>query len=212
MPSQLRKQKDHQRRMLTRSRLLDAAEAVFARGGFHQTLVSDIVAQAGVGQGTFYRNFSSKREVFEALFDRLVARLLSEFGPMSDRPPMSLTEYREASAAAIRRMAATVERNRELVLLLMRQAPSVDAEFGLKVQDTYDRFARIAQHYLDHAIQQGFARPCRSGLVAQALVGIALRTVDLWLGGRLPAESVDTAIEDLVSFAFTGLQKERTHE
>jgi AcrR family transcriptional regulator len=198
--------------MRTRSKLLDAAEVAFARAGFHQTLVSDIVAQAGVGQGTFYRNFSSKREIFEAIFDRLVGRLLSEFGPMSDRPPMSLSEYREASAAVIRRMAVTVERNRELVLLLMRQAPSVDDEFGHKVQDTYDRFARMAQHYLDHAVEQGFARPCHSDLVAQALVGIALRTVDLWLGGRLPVESVDEAIEELVDFTFTGLHKEKTHE
>ena len=212
MPTQLRKQKDEERRMRTRSKLLDAAAAVFAREGFHRTLVSDIVSKAGVGQGTFYRNFASKREVFEALFDRLVATLLSEFGPMSDRPPMSLSEYREASESVIRRMTATVERNQELVLLLMRQAPSVDAEFEHKVQDTYDRFAQMAQYYLDHAIEQGFVRACRSSLVAQALVGIALRTVDLWLGNRLSVESVDEAIEDLVNFAFTGLQKETNYE
>jgi AcrR family transcriptional regulator len=195
--------------MRTRSKLLDAAAAVFAREGFHRALVSDIVSRAGVGQGTFYRNFASKREVFEALFDRLVARLLSEFGPMSDRPPMSLVEYREASRSVIRRMAGTVEGNRELVLLLMRQAPSVDTDFEHKVQDTYDRFAQMAQYYLDHAMEQGFARACHSQLVAQALVGIALRTVDLWLGDRLPVESVEDAIENLVDFAFTGLQKEK---
>lgn len=211
MTTELRRQKDEERRMRTHSKLLDAAASVFAKEGFHRALVSDIVSQAGVGQGTFYRNFSSKREVFEALFDRLVARLLSEFGPMSDRPPMSLSEYRVASQSVIRRMAATVERNRELVLLLMRQAPSVDAEFEHKVQDTYDRFAQMAQYYLDHAVEQGFARACRSQLVAQALVGIALRTVDLWLGRRLPVDSVEDAIEDLVDFAFTGLQKETDH-
>ena len=211
MTTELRKQNDEERRMRTRSRLLDSAAFVFARAGFHRTLVSEIVSKAGVGQGTFYRNFASKREVFEALYDRLVATLLAEFGPMSDRPPMSLSEYREASRSVIRRMASTVEHNRELVLLLMRQAPSVDAEFEHKVQDTYDRFAQMAQYYLDHAIAQGFARPCRSSLVAQALVGIALRTVDLWLGDRLPVESVEDAIEDLVNFAFIGIQKETDH-
>lgn len=209
MTTQLRKQKDEERRMRTRSKLLDAAASVFARQGFHRALISDIVSQAGVGQGTFYRNFASKREVFEALFDRLVATLLSEFGPMSDRLPMNLLEYREASRSVIRRMAATVDRNRELFLLLMRQAPSVDAKFAQKVQDTYDRFAQMAQFYLDHAVAQGFARPCRSQLVAQALVGIAVRTVDLWLADRLPVESLEDAIEDLVDFAFTGFQKEK---
>ena len=94
---------------------------------------------------------------------------------------------------------------------MMRQASAVDAEYERKVQDTYDRFAQMAQFYLEHAIEQGFARPCRSSLVAQALVGIALRTVDLWLGDRLSVGSVDEAIDNLVDFAFTGLQKERNH-
>jgi AcrR family transcriptional regulator len=52
----------------TRQKILDAAEAVFGRDGFHRASIVDITRAAGVGQGTFYLYFPSK----EALFIELV--------------------------------------------------------------------------------------------------------------------------------------------
>ncbi len=53
MLSELRKTRNQQRTERRRQALLDAAGKVFTRQGFHRTLVSDIVAEAHVGQGTF---------------------------------------------------------------------------------------------------------------------------------------------------------------
>ena len=78
MVSELRKQRNENRKNQTRNELLMAASAVFVRQGYHGTVVSDIVSEAGVGQGTFYRHFQSKREVFEALFGRLFLQILDE--------------------------------------------------------------------------------------------------------------------------------------
>ncbi|MFW6388513.1 MAG: helix-turn-helix domain-containing protein, partial [Desulfohalobiaceae bacterium] len=36
-------------------RILQAAQAEFAKNGFHKTVVSDIASRAGVGKGTVYR-------------------------------------------------------------------------------------------------------------------------------------------------------------
>jgi AcrR family transcriptional regulator len=204
MPTELRRQKDAERKERTRTRLLDAAASVFASRGFHSTLVSDIVAEAGTGQGTFYRHFSNKREIFEALFDRLFAGVLAEFTPMSTSMPSCLTEYRDASVALLRRLAGIVERNRDLVLLFLRQASAVDRDFEMKVSDHYDRLGELARFYLDHAVKQGFARQCRSDLVAQSLLGMGLRMLALWLDERIQVESVDVLIEELVDFAFLG--------
>jgi AcrR family transcriptional regulator len=51
----------------TRRRLLEAAETVFADLGYHESSIVKITEAAGVGQGTFYLYFSSKREVFDEL-------------------------------------------------------------------------------------------------------------------------------------------------
>jgi AcrR family transcriptional regulator len=51
----------------TRSDLLRAAEAVFARDGFEASRIEDIAREAGRSRGAFYANFNSKAEVFLAL-------------------------------------------------------------------------------------------------------------------------------------------------
>jgi AcrR family transcriptional regulator len=55
------------RRGHTRQALLDAAAALFAERGYHETGVPDIVRAAGVSQGTFYHYFSHRRDVLMAL-------------------------------------------------------------------------------------------------------------------------------------------------
>jgi AcrR family transcriptional regulator len=52
---------------LTRQRVLDAAESVFAQHGFHDASIVKITEAAGVGQGTFYLYFGSKKDVFDEL-------------------------------------------------------------------------------------------------------------------------------------------------
>ena len=51
----------------TRRRLLEAAENVFAELGYHDASIVKITEAAGVGQGTFYLYFASKKEIFDEL-------------------------------------------------------------------------------------------------------------------------------------------------
>jgi AcrR family transcriptional regulator len=47
----------------TRRALLQAAARLFAENGYHNTSVPDIVRAAGVGHGTFYEYFASRRAI-----------------------------------------------------------------------------------------------------------------------------------------------------
>ena len=51
----------------TRQKLIEAAERVFAELGYHDASIVKITEAAGVGQGTFYLYFASKKEVFDEL-------------------------------------------------------------------------------------------------------------------------------------------------
>lgn len=65
----------------TRTRLLEAAEAVFAEQGYHEASIVKITERAGIGLGTFYLYFDSKQTIFEALvldLNRRVRRSMSE--------------------------------------------------------------------------------------------------------------------------------------
>ena len=49
----------------TRQKLLESAERIFAEVGYHEASIVKITEAAGVGQGTFYLYFASKKEVFD---------------------------------------------------------------------------------------------------------------------------------------------------
>ncbi len=204
MPSPLRQQRDTARKQLSRGSLLDAGAQVCIDKGFHRTLISDIVAAAGVGQGTFYRFFDSKRAIFMTLLDGFFADLLAEFSPMTANLPTNVGEYREASIAAIGRVAIKVDASRELARMFLRETPSIDAEADAKLIQLYDRLAQLAQFYLDHAIAHGFARPCNSAIVAQALVGIGARVMQNWFDRGLGDSTIENLSRELVDFAFLG--------
>ena len=61
---------------LNHERLVQAAREVFAERGFSATL-QDIANHAGVGVGTIYRNFASKQQIIETLYEEAVASALS---------------------------------------------------------------------------------------------------------------------------------------
>ena len=70
-----------QRGALTRQRLIQAAEQVFADLGYPDASIVKITDAAGVAMGTFYIYFRSKKEVFDELIrdlNRRVRQAMSE--------------------------------------------------------------------------------------------------------------------------------------
>jgi AcrR family transcriptional regulator len=71
--------------------LLDAGERVFAAQSFHVASVDDIVTDAGLGRGTFYRYFSDKLDLLLTLAEECSARL-----------PILMASFASSSSGAAR--------------------------------------------------------------------------------------------------------------
>lgn len=61
----------------TRAKLVCASLNVFVEKGIDGATVDDLVKAAGFTRGAFYSSFSSKEEVFIALFDEVTAELMA---------------------------------------------------------------------------------------------------------------------------------------
>ena len=59
----------------TRERILDAAEALFAKRGFDGVTVRQIMSEAGADVALAYYHFKSKRDLFDAVLLRRVGTL-----------------------------------------------------------------------------------------------------------------------------------------
>lgn len=72
------------RALETRAKLIEAAEAQVALRGYAAVRVDEIVAQAGVAKGTFFKHFRDK----DGLMDQLIgAQIAAELARLSDIPP-----------------------------------------------------------------------------------------------------------------------------
>jgi AcrR family transcriptional regulator len=58
-----------------REQILTAATEAFARSGFAATSLEDIAAEAGITRVVLYRHFESKADLYQAVLDRMCARL-----------------------------------------------------------------------------------------------------------------------------------------
>lgn len=70
-----------------REEILEAAETCFARQGFHQTTMQDVIRESGLSAGCIYGHFASKEELIHALGESRHARdsaLLTVEGRDSD--------------------------------------------------------------------------------------------------------------------------------
>lgn len=204
MVTAVRRMKDDERKERTRENLIEAASGVFVRQGYHPTLISDIVTEAGVGQGTFYRHFADKREIFEALFDRLVEQVVVEVSRIAEDLPSNAEQYREVSVRVVAATARVLRTNQGLVQLFLAEGPSVDRDFGARLDAIYEQLALLAKGYLDHAVSHRFARPCHSYVVGQMLVGAGLRLMQAYFAGRLDDIGVEGSVREAVDLAFFG--------
>ena len=70
-----------ERRKQTRQELVSAAEACFVSRGFHASSVDEVAERAGYTKGAVYSNFASKEDLFFAVYEGRVERVLAEVVP-----------------------------------------------------------------------------------------------------------------------------------
>lgn len=67
-----------ERQRRTRDELVDAAERLFSKQGFHATSIDAVAAEAGFTKGAVYSNFESKEDLFFAVYQRRVDRRVEQ--------------------------------------------------------------------------------------------------------------------------------------
>ncbi|MBN1171537.1 MAG: TetR/AcrR family transcriptional regulator [Micromonosporaceae bacterium] len=73
------------RRSATRQRLIDAAYEVFLELGIHDAPIEAICERAGFTRGAFYSNFTSKEDLFLAIYQRQMQARLDRLQTVIDR-------------------------------------------------------------------------------------------------------------------------------
>ena len=162
---------------LTRRRLLEAAESVFAELGYHNASIVKLTEAAGVGQGTFYLYFQGKRQIFDELvldLNHRVRRAMTEASSGAE----TRAERELLGFAAFFRFTA----EHPALYRIIRQAEFVSPEM---LHRHYDKLTEGYVAGLGEAMEKGEIAEGDPEVLAWALMGIGelvgMRWI-LWAG------------------------------
>ncbi len=132
-------------------RILQAAQAEFAKTGFHKTVVSDIARRAGVGKGTVYRRFGNKEALFSALTTWAIGQLQEQIDQVCNQSLSS----RQALQEVLRIHFSVFEHSREIVEIVVMEGMQIS---GLSREELSTGVTRIKDK-----LQELFARGINQG-------------------------------------------------
>jgi AcrR family transcriptional regulator len=161
-----------------RERLVSAAAEVFAVSGYHASRVSDIVARAGVAQGTFYLYFRSKEAVFLELVDRFFTRTLAEtLGVADPHEAATAADVVAQTRAMWRTLIVRCREQPAVAIAVLRDAPALGPDIRDRVRGYYERIADGVAAYITVASRRGLVRQVDARLAGWLVQGLVDRAM-----------------------------------
>jgi AcrR family transcriptional regulator len=191
-----------------RQQLLDAATWVFARKGFRNASISDIIARAGVARGTFYLYFKSKDDVFRLVVETFYNQTIQMLETMGSVPPVG-TGATGLLTGSFLKWLTFVDAHRDAATVVLREAPSIDARFD----KAYAGLRRAAAERLAVRIRYvqtlGLAS---SAIPAEVIAHLQLGMFDGVLNAfvlRDPHADLEALAQQLAHFEWNGIRPDR---
>lgn len=185
-----------------RKQILDAARDVFAKRGYAQTTVDDIVAQAGVARGTFYLYFDDKRAAFAELVDRFAAQLSTKIVRITtDDPERPVADQVREN---IRAIVGVCLSERMMTKILFTDAHGVDHEFQSRIVAFYDTVMQLLIESLKDGQSLGIVADGEPRVMAYLSLGALKELLYQAVTLGLSEESADVLTQQMYSFLSEG--------
>lgn len=151
----------------TRTRILKAAQWLFARQGYGGTTTHDLSQAAGVAEGTIFRHFATKKailvEVATQGWVEILTDLLTELSEMGSY---------KAVAQVMRRRMWHFRQNADLMRVCFTEA-QFHPELRDRIQsEVITKMTDVAEAFFQTAMDKGVYRPMNPKIVAQVFLGM----------------------------------------
>ncbi len=161
----------------TRRLLLDAAQNIFGRKGYHDASMDDIVQAADRSKGAAYFHFPGKADIFRAVLNRLADRLERKVHRAIAVETRPIARLDAALAAVLEAFTG----HRRVARLALVELVGAGPAFQDMLAELRLRFRRLIKAQLDEAIQEGAIEPVNTRLVSLAWFGAINEIVLAWL-------------------------------
>ena len=151
----------------TRTRILQAAQRLFASQGFDGTTTRDLAQAAGVAEGTLFRHFANKKailvEVATQGWVEILTDLLTELSEMGSY---------KAVAQVMRRRMWNFQKNADLMRVCFMEA-QFHPDLRDRIQaEVIGKMTDVAEAFFQTAMDKGIYRQMNPKIVAQVFLGM----------------------------------------
>jgi AcrR family transcriptional regulator len=151
----------------TRTRILQAAQRLFAAKGFEGTTTRDLAQTAGVAEGTLFRHFANKKailvEVATSGWVDLLTDLLTELSEMGSY---------KAIDQVMRRRMWNLQKNADIMRVCFMEV-QFHPDLRDRIQtEVIDKMTDVAEAFFQTAIDKGIYRQMDAKLGAKVFLGL----------------------------------------
>jgi AcrR family transcriptional regulator len=151
----------------TRTRILQAAQRLFARRGYDGTTTRDLAEASGVAEGTLFRHFENKKailvEVATQGWIEILTDLLTELSEMGSY---------KAIAQVMRKRMFSLHQNADMLRVCFMEA-QFHPDLRDRIQsDVIAKMTDVAEAFFQTAMDQGIYRRMNPRIVAQVFLGM----------------------------------------
>jgi AcrR family transcriptional regulator len=151
----------------TRTRILQAAQRLFAAKGFEGTTTRDLAQTAGVAEGTLFRYFDNKKAILVEVATNgwvdILTDLLTELSEMGSY---------KAIAQVMRRRMWNLQKNADIMRVCFMEV-QFHPDLRDRIQtEVIDKMTDVAEAFFQTAIDQGIYRQIDAKLGAKVFLGL----------------------------------------
>ena len=187
----------------THTKILSAAQRLFARQGYEGTTTRDLAAAAGVAEGTLFRHFPTKKailiEVATQGWVEILTDLLTELSEMGS--------YKAVAQVMHRRMM-NLHENADMLRVCFTEA-QFHPELRDRIQvEVIVKMTDVAEAFFQTAMDKGIYRRTNPRIVAQVFLGmftIAGFSQDTLMGGSSSPKAMQEMAEGLADIFLNGV-------
>jgi AcrR family transcriptional regulator len=202
-----RQQRRLQHQDLSRQQLLDAAEEVFGRKGFHEATLKEVAELAEFSVGSVYSFFVSKDDLFRQIFARRGDEMLAEMEAVvvDDAPPLAqLHRMVDVEVGFFRDHPhfARLSLRYANVTRLATDTPRDQTTNGDSVRANYDRATKLQAGLFARGHRDGSLVAGDPEALSRLFSGLVLSYQTLDIDGRAGERLPLAALHDMVERAF----------
>ncbi len=195
-----------------REHILQSAVTVFARQGYLDSTVFDVIREAGIARGTFYLYYKNKKDVLNGVVDQFFLDLTRSFDQVTinhdDLP------FAEALRVTGSELIGTLTRNQLLIKIFLSGMHTLDASTASRITMFFEDLSKKIETRIRDRIRQNIFRDLKTAVVASTILGSAKQIMSSWMNE--PTLELEPVIEGMIDYLLSGLLPvqvvERTEE